>query len=92
MARVVVREPSTGARGAPPLARQETSAFAGELLGAGWAAVFLPGEPARRGRLLLWKPTGAAAGDRVAPTGLETETVELVLPHGRSVRRRRVEG
>ncbi|MFC8239421.1 DEAD/DEAH box helicase [Streptomyces chartreusis] len=62
------------------------------MLGAGWAAVFLPGEPARRGRLLLWKPTGAAAGDRVAPTGLETETVELVLPHGRSVRRRRVEG
>ncbi|MGW1670955.1 SNF2-related protein [Streptomyces sp. NPDC002324] len=63
-----------------------------ELLGAGWAAVFLPGEPARLGRLLLWKPTGAAAGDGMAPTGLETEAVELVLPHGRSVRRRRVEG
>ncbi|SHI16365.1 DEAD/DEAH box helicase [Streptomyces sp. 3214.6] len=63
-----------------------------ELLGAGWAAVFLPGEPARLGRLLLWKPTGAAAGDSMAPTGLETEAVELVLPHGRSVRRRRVEG
>jgi hypothetical protein len=28
----------------------------------------------------------------MAPTGLETEVVELVLPHGRSVRRRRVEG
>ncbi|WP_262505944.1 DEAD/DEAH box helicase [Streptomyces sp. TRM68367] len=28
----------------------------------------------------------------MAPTGLETEAVELVLPHGRSVRRRRVEG
>ncbi|GCB47883.1 DEAD/DEAH box helicase [Streptomyces sp. NL15-2K] len=93
MARVVVvREPSTGARSAPPLARQETSAFARELLGAGWAAVFLPGEPARLGRLLLWKPTGAAAGDSMAPTGLETEAVELVLPHGRSVRRRRIEG
>ncbi|WP_405645806.1 DEAD/DEAH box helicase [Streptomyces sp. NBC_00019] len=63
-----------------------------ELLGAGWAAVFLPGEPARLGRLLLWKPTGAAAGGSMAPTGLETEAVELVLPHGRSVRRRRVEG
>jgi superfamily II DNA or RNA helicase len=63
-----------------------------ELLGAGWAAVFLPDEPARLGRLLLWKPTGAAAGDSMAPTGLETEAVELVLPHGRSVRRRRVEG
>ncbi|WAU86654.1 DEAD/DEAH box helicase [Streptomyces sp. Qhu-G9] len=74
------------------MARQETSAFARELLGAGWAAVFLPGAPARLGRLLLWKPTGAAAGDSRAPTGLETEAVELVLPHGRSVRRRRVEG
>ncbi|WP_374704568.1 DEAD/DEAH box helicase [Streptomyces sp. NL15-2K] len=74
------------------MARQETSAFARELLGAGWAAVFLPGEPARLGRLLLWKPTGAAAGDSMAPTGLETEAVELVLPHGRSVRRRRIEG
>ncbi|MEV0170249.1 DEAD/DEAH box helicase [Streptomyces sp. NPDC050803] len=62
------------------------------MLGAGWAAVFLPGEPARLGRLLLWKPPGAAAGDRMAPTGLETEVVELVLPHSRSVRRRRVEG
>jgi hypothetical protein len=68
------------------------SAFVRVLLGAGWAAVFLPGEPARLGRLPLWKPTGAAAGDRTAPTGLETEAVELVLPHGRSVRRRRVEG
>jgi hypothetical protein len=63
-----------------------------ELLGAGWAAVFLPGEPARLGRLLLWKPTGAAAGESMPPTDLETEAVELVLPHGRSVRRRRVEG
>jgi hypothetical protein len=63
-----------------------------ELLGVGWAAVFLPGEPARLGRLLLWKPTGAAAGGGRAPSGLETEAVELVLPQGRSVRRRRVEG
>ncbi|GAA2650744.1 DEAD/DEAH box helicase [Streptomyces vastus] len=63
-----------------------------QLFGTGWAAVFLPGEPARLGRLLLWKPTGAAARDTMAPTGLETEVVELVLPHGRSVRRRRVEG
>ncbi|WP_238697976.1 DEAD/DEAH box helicase [Streptomyces sp. E5N91] len=92
MARVVVREPGAGARTAPPLARKETSDFARELLGVGWAAVFLPGEPARRGRLLLWKPPGAAAADRMAPVDLETEVVELVLPHGRSVRRRRVEG
>ncbi|WP_329464004.1 DEAD/DEAH box helicase [Streptomyces sp. NBC_01431] len=79
-------------RSAPPLARQETSAFVRGLLDAGWATVFLPGEPARLGRLLLWKPTGAAAGNGMAPTGLETEAVELVLPHGRSVRRRTVEG
>ena len=58
------------------MARQQTSAFGRELLGAGWAAVFLPGEPARLGRLLLWKPTGAAAGGSMAPTGLETEAVE----------------
>lgn len=92
VARVVVREPGTGARSAPPLAAPEASAFAKELLDGGWAAVFLPGEPARLGRLLLWKPAGAAAGNGEAPVGVETDAVELVLPHGRSVRRRRVEG
>ncbi|MCT9076385.1 DEAD/DEAH box helicase [Streptomyces fulvoviolaceus] len=92
MAQVVVREPSTGARSAPPLAAPEAGAFARELLDGGWAAVFLPGEPARLGRLLLWQPAGAAAGIGVAPAGVETEAVELVLPHGRSVRRRKVEG
>lgn len=35
---------------------------------------------------------GAAAGAGVTPAGVETESVELVLPHGRSARRRRVEG
>ncbi|WP_390898524.1 DEAD/DEAH box helicase [Streptomyces fulvoviolaceus] len=92
VAQVVVREPSTGARSAPPLAAPEAGAFARELLDGGWAAVFLPGEPARLGRLLLWQPAGAAAGIGVAPAGVETEAVELVLPHGRSVRRRKVEG
>ncbi|MEU9368448.1 DEAD/DEAH box helicase [Streptomyces avermitilis] len=64
------------------------------MLDGGWAAVFVPGEPARLGRLVLWKPTGAAAGNDVVPAaaGVETDAVELVLPHGRSVRRRRVEG
>ncbi|MFI6945162.1 DEAD/DEAH box helicase [Streptomyces sp. NPDC050422] len=70
----------------------EVGAFARELLDRGWAAVFLPGEPARLGRLLLWKPAGAAAWNGAAPAGVETDAVELVLPHGRSVRRRRVEG
>ncbi|MDW4908445.1 hypothetical protein RB628_24665 [Streptomyces sp. ADMS] len=92
MARVVVREPHTGTRVAPPLASPEATAFSTALLDRGWAAVFLPGEPARLGRLLLWQPVGSAADGGVAPAGVETESVELVLPHGRSVRRRRVEG
>ncbi|MFF0446059.1 DEAD/DEAH box helicase [Streptomyces sp. NPDC004609] len=92
MARVVVREPRAGTRVAPPLATPEATAFARGLLDDGGAAVFLPGEPARLGRLLLWQPVGAAAGDGVAPAGVETESVELVLPHGRSVRRRKVQG
>ncbi|WP_156727866.1 DEAD/DEAH box helicase [Streptomyces apocyni] len=79
-------------RSAPPLATQEGAAFSRGLLEGAWAAVFLPGAPARLGRMLLWKPAGAAAGNGVAPTGIGTESVELVLPHGRSVRRRRVEG
>ncbi|MFJ5774667.1 DEAD/DEAH box helicase [Streptomyces sp. NPDC093094] len=92
MARIVVREPHTGALGAPPLADAEASAWARELLDGGWAAVFLPGEPARLGRLLLWQPAGAVAGDGALPAGVETGSVELVLPHGRSVRRRKVDG
>ncbi|MGW1157592.1 DEAD/DEAH box helicase [Streptomyces sp. NPDC002519] len=92
VARVVVREPRAGTKVAPPLATPEATAFARGLLDHGWAAVFLPGEPARLGRLLLWKPAGALAGGGTAPTGIESESAELVLPHGRSVRRRRVEG
>ncbi|MEU6278558.1 DEAD/DEAH box helicase [Streptomyces populi] len=72
---------------APP-----SAAWARSLLDDGWAAVFLPGEPARLGRLLLWQPRGAAPGEGTVPAGVETESVELVLPHGRSVRRRTVEG
>ncbi|GAB2989472.1 DEAD/DEAH box helicase [Streptomyces pseudoechinosporeus] len=74
------------------MATPQATAFARALLDGGWAAVFLPGEPARLGRLLLWKPAGALAEDGTAPAGVEPESVELVLPHGRSVRRRRVEG
>ncbi|MEV8473792.1 DEAD/DEAH box helicase [Streptomyces sp. NPDC051173] len=74
------------------MALPEASDFARRLLDGGWAAVFLPDQPARLGRLLLWKPAGAVAANDTAPTGIEPESVELVLPHGRSVRRRRVEG
>ncbi|MGW7200155.1 DEAD/DEAH box helicase [Streptomyces chryseus] len=74
------------------MATPESAAWARSLLNDGWAAVFLPGEPARLGRLLLWRPAGAAAAKSMAPAGVETETVELVLPHGRSVRRRTTEG
>ncbi|GAB2831135.1 DEAD/DEAH box helicase [Streptomyces chlorus] len=77
---------------APPLATSEATTWARALLDEGWAAVFLPGEPARLGRLLLWKPAGTTGADGMPPTGVETESAELVLPHGRSVRRRRVEG
>ncbi|MFD4607430.1 DEAD/DEAH box helicase [Streptomyces sp. NPDC058440] len=74
------------------MAAPESAAWARSLLDGGWATVFLPGEPARRGRLLLWQPSGATAADGVAPVGVEAEAAELVLPHGRSVGRRRVEG
>ncbi|MET7854417.1 DEAD/DEAH box helicase [Streptomyces avermitilis] len=79
-------------RSVPPLAAPESAAWARSLLNYGWAAVFLPGEPARLGRLLMWRPAGAAAAEGMAPTDIETEAAELVLPHGRSVRRRKVEG
>ncbi|WP_405547705.1 DEAD/DEAH box helicase [Streptomyces phaeochromogenes] len=78
-------------RSVPPLAAPESAAWARSRLNDGWAAVFLPGEPARLGRLLLWQPAGLAAESK-APAGVETEAAELVLPHGRSVRRRKVEG
>ncbi|MET8964792.1 DEAD/DEAH box helicase [Streptomyces sp. NPDC004074] len=77
---------------APPLAVPEATGWAREHLDGGWAAVFLPGEPARFGRLLLWQPTGVTGSGGIAPSGVKTESVELVLPHGRSVRRRQVEG
>ncbi|MGK5499965.1 DEAD/DEAH box helicase [Streptomyces sp. URMC 125] len=77
---------------APPLAAPEAATWARGLLDGGWAAVFLPGEPARLGRMLLWQPAGAVAEDNGMPPGVETDSVELVLPHGRSIRRRRVDG
>ena len=90
MTRVLVRGQGTGS--VPPLAAPESAAWARSLLNDGWAAVFLPGEPARLGRLLLWQPAGAAAAESMVPAGVETAAVELVLPHGRSVRRRKAVG
>ncbi|MHB1853669.1 MAG: DEAD/DEAH box helicase [Acidimicrobiales bacterium] len=52
----------------------------------GHEVTFIPADPPRLGRFALWENgsgTDLAAADR-------TETVELVLPAGRSVRRRRV--
>ncbi|WPW31942.1 DEAD/DEAH box helicase [Streptomyces atratus] len=92
MARVLVREQSTGTRSVPRWAAPESAAWARSRLNDGWAAVFLPGEPARLGRLLLWQPAGAATAESMAPAVVEPEAAELVLPHGRSVRRRKVEG
>lgn len=92
VARLVVRGLEERARHAPALASPEATAFAAALLGGGWAAVFLPGEPARLGRLLLWRPTGEVAADGTTPAGIGTESAELVLPHGRGVRRRTVQG
>ncbi|MGW1728947.1 DEAD/DEAH box helicase [Streptomyces sp. NPDC002306] len=77
---------------APSLVSPDMAAWARDRLDGGWAAVFLPEEPARLGRMLLWQPAGAVAGENVLPLGVEATSVELVLPHGRSVRRRRVEG
>lgn len=48
------------------MATPESAAWARGLLDGGWAAVFLPGEPARLGRLLLWQPAGAAAAQPAA--------------------------
>ncbi|MFE2687148.1 hypothetical protein ACFXKT_36825, partial [Streptomyces mirabilis] len=84
VARIVVREPGTGTMSAPPLAAPEAAAWARGLLDGGWAAVFLPGEPARLGRVLLWQPAGAVAEDNGMRPGVETDSAELVLPHGRS--------
>jgi hypothetical protein len=78
---------------ATPLATAEAVEYAAGLLAGGWAAVFLPEEPARHGRLLLWSPARACPAPRgEPPEGIASREVELVLPHGRGVRRRMVEG
>ncbi|MDH6124720.1 DEAD/DEAH box helicase [Kitasatospora sp. GP82] len=80
-------------RALPPLAAPEAVSWATGLLGDGWAAVFLPEEPSRNGRLLLWCPTDLGkARTTQPPTGIDARSAELVLQHGRGVRRRAVPG
>ncbi|WMX48897.1 DEAD/DEAH box helicase [Streptomyces roseicoloratus] len=81
------------------LADPAAAVWAREHLAAcGWAAVFTaaePGQPARLGRLVLYRP--AADARRVPAQAAAPETVErvrlpLVLPHGGGARTRTVEG
>ncbi|MFE5586240.1 DEAD/DEAH box helicase [Kitasatospora sp. NPDC056531] len=91
MARVTVKVPRQ--RALPPLAAPEAVSWVTGLFGGGWAAVFLPEEVARHGRLFLWRAADAkAAPASQPPAGADARSAELVLPHGRSVRRRTVPG
>ncbi|WP_372515631.1 hypothetical protein [Streptantibioticus ferralitis] len=93
MARVIVTAPGPKGPGADPLASPESTAWVGGLLLGGWAAVFVPGEPDRTGRMVLWQPNGAPYQPTSAPpVGIEAAELELVLLHGRGVRRRTVAG
>ncbi|MBA2945659.1 DEAD/DEAH box helicase [Streptomyces himalayensis] len=84
---------------AVPLADPAAAAWAREHLAAGgWAAVFAPaepGQPARLGRLVLYRPSAAARpvpASTAVPQAVERVRLELVLPHGGGVRTRTVEG
>ncbi|MFI0240439.1 DEAD/DEAH box helicase [Streptomyces sp. NPDC016845] len=102
MARGVIGEVGRMARAGtrrpwlPPLVEPDAVAWVAGLLGDGWAAVFVPQEPSRHGRLFLWRPTSARPGVlaqvMTPPSGIEAGAVELVLPHGRGARRRTVDG
>ncbi|MER6070936.1 DEAD/DEAH box helicase [Streptomyces sp. NPDC001817] len=84
---------------AAPLADAAATDWAREhLADAGWAAVFVPaeaGQPARLGRLVLYRPDAAARrvpATAAAPAAVQPVRLDLVLPHGKGVRTRTVEG
>ncbi|WP_405784226.1 DEAD/DEAH box helicase [Streptomyces sp. NBC_01378] len=84
---------------AAPLADPAAIAWAREHLAAdGWAAVFAPaepGQPARLGRLVFYRPSAGARrvpAAAAAPQTVERVRLELVLPHGAGVRTRGVDG
>ena len=83
---------------AAPLADPAATAWAREhLAAAGWAAVFAPaepGQPARLGRLVLYRPATDARcvpAQAAAPKAVERVRLPLVLPHGGGVRTRTVD-
>ena len=58
---------------------------------SGREVVFLPADPPRRGRFGLWEPDAKATSDTKAGSGAGADdSIELVLPAGRTVRRRAV--
>jgi len=91
MARVIVSAPGGRIPAAEPLAPPHHVSWVRGVLDSGWAAVFVPGEPDRLGRLHLWRPEDATAPAPPPEDGIEPGRVELVLPHGRAVRRRTVD-
>ncbi|QYG91245.1 DEAD/DEAH box helicase [Iamia sp. SCSIO 61187] len=62
------------------------------LLEPGVEAVFVPGSPARTGRLAVWRPPGEArpATGSSPPAREGADTLTLALPAGSTVRRRAV--
>ncbi|MFE9312560.1 DEAD/DEAH box helicase [Streptomyces sp. NPDC088353] len=84
---------------ASPLADPSAVAWAREHLAAGaWAAVFVPaepGQPARLGHLVFYRPAAEARrvpAQAAAPEAVGRVRLSLVLPHGGGVRTRTVEG
>ncbi|MEV5010519.1 DEAD/DEAH box helicase [Streptomyces sp. NPDC055692] len=84
---------------AVPLVDPAATAWARErLVAGGWAAVFAPaepGQPARLGRLVLYRSAADACrvpAQAAAPEAVERVRLPLVLPHGSGVRTRTVDG
>ncbi|MGW7410170.1 DEAD/DEAH box helicase [Streptomyces sp. NPDC054833] len=76
---VEVDEPAEQRR--PPAVAPATSAALSVC-----EAVFLPGDPAREGRVAFWRADGGEMPD----CGVEPEELTVVRPHGHGIRRRSV--